>query len=1097
MKHRMLSLLLAVVMVLALLPGEVWAADPTASSEVEYPVAGGIILFKDGVITGYKGNNITGVVAIPEQIGGASVTSIKDNAFTGTGITKVTIPSGVTSIGKAAFAGCTALSEVFIPNTVTFIGDDAFSTTGLRSAVLPASVTTVGARAFASCSQLETAIIIGPQKAGTGATQTTASIGASAFVGCGKLTTVYLGEFATGVNSNAFNNTPLKIVHYGGTYAEIKADTVGTNFHAYWVTQNKKSIHYRDDTSMIPTPAKAVSCKESDPDVQEIYTIFCSKEGCEKIPVIKRTVPKLQHTAETVTKQTATCIKPGSAEDYQKCSVCGKLLTTAEVEDPLGHDLPDIPEDINFDDLTSVNATDGLKIEIKAGDEPTCEKEGVATVTRTCQRNPCDNGVDEDGDANPAYEEVTTLPVPAKGHTWEDLTDTDEGYLIEERPGSCKEGEESPKVSRFGRKCATCGAVETPDPTELEKEIEAVIYAYEHDGASPSDGVEVEATGSGDRYYCQIVVERDANDQPVYGRSYEAVPVEHTAQEKSGDFEYEYEYPEGTENRIEGDTYKKEHYEFKDWVPGGGNCVDGGLAEVYLLCQTCGGPIKQDSTGAVVTPTTTLISKEDAQGNHSFIKEDDGKTDKIEFDPDPDKEEKAATCGAAGLGHKTCELCGAVEQVEIPATGEHEFEEGDKTEIPATCTEPKKIVITGVCTVCGTEVDEEKTEGSPLGHLIPAPDLANAKVIKPATCKEEGSQIVNTVCQREGCGEELQNTVMAIPKLAHDFGAWTTGSDGVRTRTCKVCGEEQKDGSNASTETPGKPSDPDGSGGTTTKPKTYNIHVVRPSNGAISAGSSTATSGTSVTLTFTPNAGYELDMVRVERSSGGRVVTATRTGNNRYVFTMPAANVEVRATFTAIPGYTSSSGSGSTAPSKRNQVTNVIQSAPQASASSQIYGDIPTSHWAAGEIAWVTQRGLMSGSGNRFNPDSGVNQQQLWMVLARMMGQNPANMDAARRWATTSGFAEGGNPAAVLTRQQLVKALYRVARLLGSTNNSIANLGGYSDSRNVAAGARDAMAWAVANGIISGTSDGKLNPNGTVTRAHFAVILYRFYQRAF
>ena len=39
------------------------------------------------------------------------------------------------------------------------------------------------------------------------------------------------------------------------------------------------------------------------------------------------------------------------------------------------------------------------------------------------------------------------------------------------------------------------------------------------------------------------------------------------------------------------------------------------------------------------------------------------------------------------------------------------------------------------------------------------------------------------------------------------------------------------------------------------------------------------------------------------------------------------------------------------------------------------------------------------------------------------------------------------------------------------------------------------MAWAVTNGIVSGTADGRLNPGGTVTRAHFAVILYRFSQR--
>ena len=45
------------------------------------------------------------------------------------------------------------------------------------------------------------------------------------------------------------------------------------------------------------------------------------------------------------------------------------------------------------------------------------------------------------------------------------------------------------------------------------------------------------------------------------------------------------------------------------------------------------------------------------------------------------------------------------------------------------------------------------------------------------------------------------------------------------------------------------------------------------------------------------------------------------------------------------------------------------------------------------------------------------------------------------------------------------------------------------------ASARDAFAWAVANGIIGGTGNGRLAPNATLTRAQFAVILYRFSQR--
>ena len=74
-------------------------------------------------------------------------------------------------------------------------------------------------------------------------------------------------------------------------------------------------------------------------------------------------------------------------------------------------------------------------------------------------------------------------------------------------------------------------------------------------------------------------------------------------------------------------------------------------------------------------------------------------------------------------------------------------------------------------------------------------------------------------------------------------------------------------------------------------------------------------------------------------------------------------------------------------------------------------------------------------------------------------------------------------------------ALYRTARLSGSLNGNTASLAKYEDSRLVSASARNAMSWAVANGIISGNANACLNPNGTVTRDQFAVILFRFSQR--
>ena len=85
-----------------------------------------------------------------------SVTYIGYAAFAGcTGLTSVTIPNSVTTIGYAAFSGCTGLTSVTIGNNVTIIGELAFSgCTGLTSVTIPNSVTTINNKAFEGCDNL-------------------------------------------------------------------------------------------------------------------------------------------------------------------------------------------------------------------------------------------------------------------------------------------------------------------------------------------------------------------------------------------------------------------------------------------------------------------------------------------------------------------------------------------------------------------------------------------------------------------------------------------------------------------------------------------------------------------------------------------------------------------------------------------------------------------------------------------------------------------------------------------------------------------------------------------------------------------------------
>ncbi len=144
-------------------------------------------------ITGYTGPG--GPVTIPIHINNLLVNSIGIAAFQETGVTSVTIPDSVTSIGENAFTDCFSLTSVTIPDSVISIGDDVFlDCTRLTSATIPNSVTNIGDSAFAFCFSLANVSI------GNGVT----SIGDDMFSDCTNLTSVTIPNSVTGIGDSAF-----------------------------------------------------------------------------------------------------------------------------------------------------------------------------------------------------------------------------------------------------------------------------------------------------------------------------------------------------------------------------------------------------------------------------------------------------------------------------------------------------------------------------------------------------------------------------------------------------------------------------------------------------------------------------------------------------------------------------------------------------------------------------------------------------------------------------------------------------------------------------------------------------------------------------
>lgn len=93
-------------------------------------------------------------VVIPEKLGGFAVAAIGDSAFNNKAVTSVKIPSGVKNIGAFAFANCSLLTAVNIPEGTEFIGDYAFAACAVNSLVLPSTLAYIGEGAFGNCGNL-------------------------------------------------------------------------------------------------------------------------------------------------------------------------------------------------------------------------------------------------------------------------------------------------------------------------------------------------------------------------------------------------------------------------------------------------------------------------------------------------------------------------------------------------------------------------------------------------------------------------------------------------------------------------------------------------------------------------------------------------------------------------------------------------------------------------------------------------------------------------------------------------------------------------------------------------------------------------------
>ena len=239
-------------------------------------------------------------------------------------------------------------------------------------------------------------------------------------------------------------------------------------------------------------------------------------------------------------------------------------------------------------------------------------------------------------------------------------------------------------------------------------------------------------------------------------------------------------------------------------------------------------------------------------------------------------------------------------------------------------------------------------------------------------------------------------------------------------------------------------------------PDTYDIDLIVSEGGEAKTNLTNASAGSTITVTVTPDEGYELDYITVD---GERIDGTT--------FTMPAHDVTVRVYFT----------DGSV---------------------DMLFVDVNSGDWFYDYVAYVYANGLMDGtSTTTFEPNANMTRAMVWAILARVDGETVTGtnwIETARTWAMANGVSDGENANGYVTREQLATMLWRYAVAQGydvSIGEST-NILSYADFASISEYAIPAMQWACGSGTVTGVTDSTLAPQGTATRAQCAAMLMRF-----
>ena len=176
--------------------------------------------------------------------------------------------------------------------------------------------------------------------------------------------------------------------------------------------------------------------------------------------------------------------------------------------------------------------------------------------------------------------------------------------------------------------------------------------------------------------------------------------------------------------------------------------------------------------------------------------------------------------------------------------------------------------------------------------------------------------------------------------------------------------------------------------------------------------------------------------------------------------------------------------------------------------------DIPSGSWYESAVRYCLNNNYMNGeSETKFNPNGTVSRAQMVQVLYNLEGQ-PGYTSShtpfeditpgswyynAVRWSEENGIASGTSattfdPDAPVTREQVATFFANYAKFKNNYSGAQSDLSKYSDRNKISAWAKENISWAVNYGLMSGTSETTLDPQGTCIRAQLAQFIKNYFK---